>query len=139
MPELGQDYVLEASADGSTYTTVGKLQSLSLSRERGTVDTNNFDSPDWQESLSTMRSWSIDGEALYVYDDAGQAIIEAAYAANAAYYFKITSADGTVGVFEYSGQGFVTDASVEFETNEVVTYSLSVQGTGALTRAAISV
>ena len=139
MAETGQKYVLEITLNGgTTYTKVGKLTSASLGRERETTETNNFDSPDWKESISTMRSWSIDGEALYVYDDAGQQAIESAYAQDDAAGFRITSAAGTVGVYEFTGDGFVTEASIEFETNEVVTYSLSVEGTGPLVRAAIA-
>jgi TP901-1 family phage major tail protein len=138
MAERGQDYILEISSTGTAFTKVGKLTSLSLSRERDTTETNNFDSPDWAESISAMRSWSIDSDALYVYTDAGQAILEAAYASNDPHYFLITSAAGTVGTFEFQGQGYITEASLEFETNEVVAYSISVEGTGPLTRTAIA-
>lgn len=138
MAQRGQDYALEISADGVAYTKVGKLTSASLGRQRETTDTNNFDEPDWKESISTMRSWDIDGEALYVYDDAGQVVLEAAYESNEAYFFRLTEVAQTVGAFEFTGRGFVTDASLEFSTNEVVTYSVSVEGTGPLVRAAIA-
>jgi predicted secreted protein len=136
--ERGQDYIYQISADGVSYTTVGKLVSIELGREKDTIETNNFDSPDDAESIAGMKSWSLDGEALYVYNDAGQVIVEAAFASVAPYYHKLTSRAGTVGVIQFTGQGHVTELSLSFETNEVVAYSYSVQGTGVLARAAIT-
>jgi len=111
---------------------------VSLSRERETTETNNFDSPNWTESISTMRNWSISAEALYVYTDAGQVAIEAAFASNTAVAVTLTSTAGTTGAFQFTGNAWVTSLELEFETNEVVSYSIDIEGTGELTRSAIS-
>lgn len=138
MAERGQDYVLKISADGVTFTNIGKLTNLNLSRERETTETNNFDSPDWAESISTMRSWSISGEMQYIYDDAGQRLLSQAFASNDAYHVELTSTAGTVGVYEYSGEAFVTSDEIDLEMNEVAGRSIEFEGTGALTEAEIS-
>jgi len=85
-----------------------------------------------------MRSWSIDAEALYVYDDAGQLAVEAAFASNDPVEVVLTSAEATAGAYEFAGTAFVTELELEFETNEVVGYSISMEGTGPLTRAVIA-
>ncbi len=139
MPETGQKYILQISEDDSTYTPVGKMTSFGLTRSRETIETNNFDSPDDAEHIAGMKSWSMDGEALYVYDDTGQQLIETAFAQTATtYYFKLTSDAGTAGVYEFYGQGTITELEISGATNEVVTYTISIEGTGAVTREAIS-
>jgi predicted secreted protein len=138
MAERGQDYILQASAAGTEFTTIGRLTNVSLSREKETIETNNFDSPNDAESIAGMKSWSLSAEALYFYTNAGQILIEAAFASTAPYHFRLTSAAGTVGAFQFTGQGHVTSLELDFETNEVVPYSFEIEGTGILTRAAIA-
>lgn len=143
MAERGQDYILQGSDDGgTTWTPIGKLTSITLNRGRDTTETNNFDSPDDAESIATMRNWGISGGALYVYDDPGQEIVESARELSGAedpYQWRLTPVDQTrTGVYQFTGSGHVTDATIEFETNEVVAYNLEVEGTGGLTRATIA-
>ena len=132
--ERGQDYVVEIGG-----TRVGKLTSASLSRERDLIETNNFDSPDHAESIVGMASAELEMEALYVYDDAGQAAVEAAFADRSTpAAVVLTSADDTAGVFEFSGNLWITSLELSFETNEVVTYSISGTFTGQLARTQIT-
>jgi predicted secreted protein len=138
VPRRGQDLILEISAAGSSFTTVGLLRSKSLTRALSTIETSNDDSPEWATSITGQRSWGISGGALYVYDDAGQVLIEAAYAANTAYTFRIKRRDGATGSIQWTGTGFVTQADLQASTNEVIQYSLSVTGTGPLVATAIT-
>lgn len=131
--ERGQDYILQASADGSTYTDVGKLTGVTLSQEKETISTNNFDSPNDAQSIAGMKNWGMSCEALYVYDDAGQRLIIAAYNSVDPYHFRLTSAADTAGVYRYSGQAHVTSLEREFATNEVAGFSVEFEGTGTLT------
>jgi predicted secreted protein len=86
-----------------------------------------------------MASAELSMETLYVYGDAGQAAIEAAFADNddpAA--VVLTSADDTAGVFEYAGNLWITELELQMEMNEVVKYSISGTFTGAVVRTAIT-
>jgi TP901-1 family phage major tail protein len=132
--ERGQDYILKISSNGSSWTNVGKLTNVSLSREREVIDTANFDDADWASNIAGMRSWSITSEALYVFDDAGQVLVETAFATTTAYYYKIISDAGTATTYKFQGQGRITSLEMTFETNEVVAFSIEIEGTGELTR-----
>ncbi len=125
----GQDIVLEVSATGgSAFTKVGFMRSKSLERQLETIDTTSDENPDWAATMAGSRSWSISGGSLFVYDNAGQELIEAAYSSNAAYSFRFSVGGGT-----YTGQAFVTGLTIEGSTNEVATYAITITGTGPLT------
>ena len=139
----GQKFIIETSLDeGATFKKVGSMQTKQLSRTRQTIETSSDDNPNWSEKITGQRSWGISGEALYVYDNEGQQAIEAAYESDDPVLFRFTQIDqqGTpvVGSNQFTGQGLVTDASLQASTNEVVKYSLSIEGTGALTRSSVS-
>lgn len=136
--EVGQKYILQISSDGSTYNDVGTMRSFGLTSSRGTTDVTSFDDASWAKGISALREWSVDSEAIYTYSDTAQQALWTALGSDTLYYFKLTSAADTVGVYEYSGQGWVTELTFEGETNEVTTLSVSIQGDGALTRAAIT-
>jgi len=133
MPQLGQAYVLKVGT-----TTVGLLEGFSISDELDTTEINTFDNPDWAEHLGTMQSWSFDSDAVYSYEDSGQQALYAAKAGKVAVEVSITSANDTAGVYEWTGMGIVTSMSVEGEVNDAVKLSITIQGTGELTRAAIT-
>lgn len=131
----GQKWILSISVDGVSYTPVGYMRSKNLQRTRQTIDASSDNDPDWTCVVSGQRSWSIDGEMIDVYDDAGQLLIQAAFASDDEYYFKFST--GVTGETEYLGTGLVTEDSIQSQTNQVVTRRLSVQGVGALTEQAV--
>jgi predicted secreted protein len=134
MAERGQDYTV--TADG---TALGFLRTKELTRNLDTIDTSSDDNPDFASFIAGQRNWGLTGEALYVFDDAGQQIIEAAMVeldgtppSNDPIEFVFEPLSAETGQLTYTGNGFVTEATLEASTNEVVMYSLSIQGTGTL-------
>ena len=125
------------SAAGTTYTPIGKLTDIDLEREKEVIETNNFDSPNDEESIAGMKKWGLGGASLFVYNDAGQVLVEAAYESVDPYYFRLTPRAGIVGGYQFTGTGHVTSATLGFKTNEVIKYELEVQGTGALTKTTV--
>ena len=67
------DVIVRIGTDGSTWETVGKMTSASLSVTMATRDTSTKDSAGWMEVLEGQKSWTLSGEGLVVYNDAGKA------------------------------------------------------------------
>ena len=137
MAERGQDYTLELSVDGVVaYAPVGLLTSISVTREKNTIEGNNFDTPGWTESTAGRKSWSISAGALHVFSDAGQALVKTAYASDDPYFWKLRKADDETGSEILIGEGHLTSLEQEYEDDERVTFSIDIEGTGALAQTA---
>jgi TP901-1 family phage major tail protein len=113
--------------------TSGKLlagqRNASLSRSAETIDSTSKDSEGfWTESLQGFKSFSIDADGAYVTDDIAYGILETAFvqSENVTVYLEMPS--GT----KYKGNCTITDMSLEMPFDDLVTYSLSMQGSGAL-------
>lgn len=137
--------MVEISTDGgTTFTEVGYMTSWELSREFATIEANHFGDFANATSLIGQFSWSLSNEAFYVYDDAGQAAVEASVQAQKAAgatppTWRLTSRAGTVGAFEWTGTAWITSITMSGETDGIVSYNVDAEGTGDLTRAAITV
>ena len=139
-PLTGQDYLLQIAPDVSgapgTYIDIGRTRAKSLKRSVSLIDVSSDYDPDFEANIPGMRSWSIDGEAINIYDDAGQVALETAHASKVPYWFKIKPVGTALtGQRTHTGQGWVTDLSESTQTNQAVTTTFSVRGNGALTTA----
>ena len=146
--QKGQDILLEvapATALGATipveadWETVGYMRSKSVTESVATIDASSDNNPDWTHAVPGQSSFNFGGDALYVYDDAGQTAIFTAKAAQDTDnfpWFRFTSND--TGDTEKIGQVIITEITEEGSTNEMVTFSLSTEGVGELTRRTIT-
>lgn len=114
--------------------TTGKLlagqRNATLSRSAETVDATSKDTAGfWKESLAGFKEWSIDCDGAFVESDAAYGLLETAFlnSKNVNVYIELPS--GT----KYKGNSTITDFSLEFPYDDLVTYSISLQGSGALT------
>lgn len=114
-------------------TLTGKVlagqQGASLSRSAESIDATSKDSEGyWNESLQGFKSWSIDCDGAFVTDDEAYAILETAYlnSENVEIYLEMPSGK------KYEGAATITDNSLDFPYDDLVTYSLSFQGSGEL-------
>lgn len=130
------DVVIRIGTDGSTFTTIGKMTSASLSVSVETRDTTNKDSGAWNESLVGMKSWTLSGEGLVVYSNTGKATPDDVYTyLNDRTEIYIEFGSETADEIYYSGQGFITEFTNDSGFEDNATFSFSVQGNGALTQA----
>jgi TP901-1 family phage major tail protein len=114
--------------------TSGKMlagqRNATLSRSAETIDATSKDSAgDWKESVAGFKEFSIDCDGAFVTDDAAYGILETAFvnSENVNVYLELPS--GT----KYRGNCTITDFSLEFPYDDLTTYSISLQGSGALT------
>tara|TARA_R110000772_G_scaffold140610_1_gene249768 strand:+ start:975 stop:1436 length:462 start_codon:yes stop_codon:yes gene_type:complete len=131
-------YIPSVKVGGTTPTWIAialsKSASLSLATEMG--DISSKDSSGWSESLPSMKSWTVDFEALVDLD------LEAADPNTVMNilplweYFKerdkIKIAWGKSGAYWY-GDAYITSLEESAEAEQPVSFSGSLQGTGVLT------
>jgi len=129
-------YSGSCTAGGSVVGTA-KAWSIDLTNE--TVDTTNFASSGWKESVTTLKSWS--GTITVNFDggaDAGEALIIAGLVAGTEVALVLnTSATGAGTAEKFSGNANITSLPITNDVNGIVEVSFAFEGTGALAIAAL--
>lgn len=110
-------------------TLIGGQQNCSINRETETSDVTTKDSGVWSEAEAIGLSWSVDLDGLVVVGDAGLKALETAWE-------NLQQVDvkyGTASNYE-SGRAIITSLSSNSPSKEKTTYSVSLQGVGALSK-----
>jgi len=117
-------------------TTVAHLTSNSLTFDMSTRDASRKDSNGWKEALEGQKSFSGSAEgffaedATYGYEDLYDVFV-------ARTKVVVTWTTDIVGDMEYSGDCFITSLERTDGLEESSTFSVSFEGTGAVTKAAV--
>lgn len=122
--EKGNDIRVSVGA-----TLIGGQQNCSINRETETSDTTTKDSGIWSEAEAIGLSWSVDLDGLVVVGDAGLKALETAWE-------NLQQVDvkyGTASNYK-SGRAIITSLSSNSASKEKTTYSVSLQGVGALSK-----
>ncbi len=108
-------------------TLIGGQQNCSINRETETSDTTTKDSGVWSEAEAIGLSWSVDLDGLVVVGDAGLKALETAWE-------NLQQVDVKYGTSTNykSGKAIITSLSSNSANKEKTTYSVSLQGVGAL-------
>lgn len=101
-----------------------------LNRSAEVIEITNKVSDGWKENISSVKEWSIDCDGIFVADDKALADLEKAFNDNTLVNIKIS--DGTWG---YTGTAIITDFPIDAPYDDAATYSLTLQGSGALVKA----
>lgn len=115
--------------DATTGKVLAGQKNATLSRSAESIDATSKDTVGfWKESLQGFKEFSIDADGAYVESDVAYGLLEEAFlnSENVDVYLEMPS--GT----KYEGNVTITDFSLEFPYDDLVTYSLSLQGNGAL-------
>ncbi|KZZ86230.1 phage major tail protein, TP901-1 family [Bacillus sp. SJS] len=115
--------------DAATGKVLAGQRNASLSRSAETIDATSKDTEGfWKESLQGFKEFSIDADGAFIESDEAYSILETAYvnSENVDVYLELPS--GT----KYEGNCTITDFSLDFPYDDLVTYSLSLRGSGAL-------
>jgi predicted secreted protein len=100
-----------------------------------TRDISTKDSSGWMEVLEGQKSWTLSGEGLVVYNDAGKATPDDIYghlSSRTVIYIEFGS-EATDEKY-YSGTGYFTEFSTDAGVEDNATFSFSFQGTSTLTQ-----
>lgn len=126
--KIGADNTAAASAD--TYTTVGGLRSTSITMNEEAVDVTNKDSSGIRTLLANggVQSLSISGSGVFT-DAASETTLRSAFGASDFHNFQVIIPDfGT-----YEGEFMVASLEYAGEYNGEVTYSVTLENSGAFT------
>ncbi len=128
--------------DSGTGILVAFAQNGSLNINHSLREITNKESAGWKESLEGLRDWSVDLDGAYAWTDAsGSALTNGADDLLNTYLLtrtpltiKFGNVTGATGDIVYSGSVYLTSFSVSAGTEDTATYSLSLEGTAAITQ-----
>tara|TARA_R100001086_G_scaffold199785_3_gene115992 strand:- start:2662 stop:3117 length:456 start_codon:yes stop_codon:yes gene_type:complete len=131
-----------ASPGAGGLTAVAAATSCTLSLTVDAPEITDKDSGDRKEFAGLSTNWTVDAEVFYNEDGTvnPETLFPAAYGdANAsqngeAQYPRVVYVRFTGNNNYYQGQGYITSISASGGTEDAGTYSVSIQGTGALTQ-----
>jgi len=117
-------------------TTIAHLTSNSLTFDMSTRDASTKDSSGWKESLEGQKSFSGSAEGFFAEDATyGYEDLYDVFAART--LVVVTWSTDVTGDIEYSGSCYITSLEKTDGLEESSTFSVSFEGTGAVTKATI--
>ena len=108
---------------------VGGQRNASLEMSAETIDTTVKTTGGWAAKIPGIKSWTSSCDGIYFLDDAGLEAAQTAFMNGTAVSLEFSNSSG----LSYSGQAVITSMSVEAGQEDVVSYTISFEGTGALT------
>ena len=130
---------LKVYSSGTT-NLVAFAQNCTLTVNQSIREITNKESAGFKESLEGLRDFTIDVDGAYAWTDASVSSLTNGaddvlqtniIAGRVAVDFIFGDTAATLDV-SYAGSGFVTSISMSGGTEDTATYSLSIEGTGAL-------
>ena len=110
-------------------TVVGGQRNASLEMSAETIDTTVKSTGGWAAKIPGIKSWTSSCDGVYFLDDAGLSAAQTAFMSGTPVQLVFSNTDGLA----YSGQAVITSMSVEAGQEDIVSYTISFEGTGALT------
>jgi len=139
----GTDLILKVSpSSGGTEAKLMHSQNVSLSINVDTIDISNKDSAGWRDLLGGQKSFSLSADGLMDFNPATAADTEVDELTTqmlnrTAVTFEFTLASTATGDYYYSGSGFITSLEISAGTEDAPVYSVSIEGSDALTVTAV--
>ena len=135
----GTDLILKVSpSDGGTEAKLMHSQNVSISMNVDTIDISTKDSSGFRDLLGGQKSFSLSADGLMDFAGvAGDTEVDELFDQmfnRTAVTFTFGLASTITGDYTYSGSGFITSLEISGGTEDAPTYSVSIEGTGALTQ-----
>ena len=125
-----------------TTNLVAFAQNCTITVNNTTREITNKESAGYKEVLESLRDWSIDVDGAYAWTNASGAaltngvddLIETNILANRVQFDVIFGDTQSTSDISYAGKVYITSASMTGGTEDTATFSLTLEGTGALTQ-----
>ena len=118
---------------GGAYKVVGEQRNATLNRGSETLDVSNKATGGaWKEFIAGAKEWSVDGDGILIDGDEAFGLLEDAYLSGELVEVKIGDDSG----WGFQGNAIITDFPVEAPYDDALSYSMTLQGTGALSKVA---
>jgi hypothetical protein len=130
---IGRSEEIAISTNGSSYTAIGHVMSVTPSFSHALADETTNDSGGWEESKYADSNLSLSIDGKFNSSDAGQALLIAAATGKLTYYFRFRMQTAG-GEYQYIFQGNVESfQGGGGATGEVQPFSASVKSNGTVT------
>jgi TP901-1 family phage major tail protein len=131
----GIDILIKAGGEA-----IALQKGATLNRSAETFDTTTKTSGGWKEFVSSLKEWSVDCDGLYTLPKATGTssfrILEDAFTSGTALTIEFAlasdSASGIGDTTGFTGQAIIVDFPLEAPQDDSLSFSVSLQGTGAL-------
>lgn len=137
----GTELKIYSGTSGQT-NLVAFAQNCTVTINNTTREITNKESAGYKEVLESLRDWSIDVDGAYAWTNAAGAaltngaddLIKTNILTDRLQFDVIFGDNQTTADVSYSGKVYITSASMTGGTEDTATYSLTLEGTGALTQ-----
>ncbi|MBF2413756.1 phage major tail protein, TP901-1 family [Listeria welshimeri] len=128
----GKDVLLAIfNAAGDKLLAVAGQQGLTINRSKDSIEITSKDTVGgWKSKIGGMKEWSIENDGLYVADAASHQELAKYFESDAPVCVKVINQICKKGLF--GGLAIVADYSFEAPFDEAMTYSIKLDGMGAL-------
>lgn len=111
-------------------TSIGGQRGATLNRASETLESTHKLTGGWKEFGQSFKEWSIESEGLIVVDDIGYQALEDAYMNGTPVQVQMSMPSGD----NFEGEAIVTELPIEAPYDDYATYSVTLQGSGPLTK-----
>lgn len=112
---------------------VGGQRNGSLEMSAESIDTTNKGSDGWTTKLSGVKSWSSSCDGVYFINDVGIQAAQTAFKNGTEVDLEFSNGSTLV----HKGKALITSMSLDAGQDDVVSYTMSFEGTGPLTDSAV--
>lgn len=128
----GKDILLALwNLEGTKLLAISGQQGLTINRSADSIEITSKDTAGgWKSKIAGMKEWSIDNDGLYVPNDESHAILSKAFDNSDPVCIKVINGKTKKGMF--GGLAVITDYPIEAPFDDAMTYSLTLEGMGAL-------
>lgn len=126
----GFDILLKIKKSSGSAEVVAGQRNATLNRGKDTIETTNKTTGGWRTFLPGLKEWSVDADGVYIVNGEGYALLEEAYNNDTPVIVELGEAgSGEIG---FTGEAILTEFPIECPYDDTCTYSITLQGSGAL-------
>ncbi len=133
-PIMGHNLRIKIGTTTPAAIYAAKECKISISTDTTEINHKDNYSSSWKEATASVNSWSGSTSGL-VYFDAANGIDDLIAFQIAKTKIKVEFSTGVSGDIKWTGDAYLTSAEVSASVGDVVSYSVSFTGTGALVQA----
>lgn len=128
----GKDILLAIwNLDGTKLLAISGQQGLTINRSADSIEITSKDTAGgWKSKIAGMKEWGIENDGLYVPNDESHSALSRAFENSDPVCLKVVNGKTKEGMF--GGLAVITDYPLEAPYDDAMTYSLTLEGMGAL-------
>lgn len=128
----GKDIILAVfDSTGTDLLAISGQKGLTINRSADSIEVTSKDTQGgWKSKIAGMKEWSVDNDGFYVPSHASHKALGTAFQNSDPVCIKIVNGKTKKSMF--GGLAYVTDYSLEAPYDDGMTYSMTLDGNGAL-------